>query len=357
MTGPTPLSVLVAGSANLDFVVRASHVPAPGETVLGRELALFPGGKGANQAIACARAGGAHTRMLLALGADAHAAPIEASLHQAGVELHLIRCAERATGTAFICVSDDGENAITVAPGANAALRAQDLPSLDGVGHLLLQLESPLPAIEAWARRAREAGVVVVLNAAPARALPASLLDCIDLLIVNEGELAALSGVHDDLDAALACIDIARVVVTLGARGCRARIDGRFLDQAAFAIQAVDTTAAGDTFCGTLVAALARGDDFADALRRASAASALACTRPGAQTSVPTRSEVERLLAGSMFAGSTLDQGLPDQSRLDQSRLDQSRLNQSRLDQNRLDQSRPTESRLAEHLPADRAAT
>ncbi|MFQ6311566.1 PfkB family carbohydrate kinase [Lysobacter capsici] len=163
---------MIAGSANLDFVVRASHVPAPGETVLGRELSTFPGGKGANQAIACARAGGAATRMLLALGDDAYAAPIEASLRDAGVELQLIRCPDHATGTAFICVSDDGENAITVAPGANAALRADDLSALDGVGHLLLQLETPLPAIEAWARRARAAGVVVVLNAAPARAPP-----------------------------------------------------------------------------------------------------------------------------------------------------------------------------------------
>lgn len=299
MSGTHNLPVLIAGSANLDFVVRASHVPAPGETVLGRELSTFPGGKGANQAIACARAGGAATRMLLALGDDAHAAPIEASLRDAGVELQLIRCPDHATGTAFICVSDDGENAITVAPGANAALRADDLPALDGVGHLLLQLETPLPAIEAWARRARDAGVTVVLNAAPARALPASLLDCVDLLIVNEGELAALSGIAGDIDAALARIPTAQVVVTLGALGCRARVDGRVLTQAAFPIQALDTTAAGDTFCGTLVAALAQGDDFAAALRRASAASALACTRAGAQTSVPTRLEVERLLAAT----------------------------------------------------------
>lgn len=299
MSGSNNLSVLIAGSANLDFVVYASHVPAPGETVLGRELATFPGGKGANQAIACVRAGGAATRMLLALGDDAYAAPIEASLRGAGVELQLIRCPDHATGTAFICVSDDGENAITVAPGANAVLRADDLPALDGVGHLLLQLETPLPAIEAWARRARAAGVAVVLNAAPARALPASLLDCVDLLIVNEGELAALSGIADDIDAALARIPTAQVVVTLGARGSRARVDGRFLTQPAFPIQPLDTTAAGDTFCGTLVAALAQGEDFAAALRRASAASALACTRAGAQTSVPTRDEVERLLAAT----------------------------------------------------------
>jgi len=297
MSAALPSCVLVAGSANLDFVVRASHVPAPGETVLGRELALFPGGKGANQAVACARAGGAPTRMLLALGDDAHAAPIERSLREAGVEPYIVRVADRATGTAFVCVSDDAENAITVAPGANEALRGEDLPDLHGVGHLLLQLESPLAAVEAWAQRARAAGVRVVLNAAPARPLPSSLLDAIDLLIVNEGELAVLSGIAGDLDAALARIPTRGVVVTLGARGCRARLDGERLHQAAFAVSALDTTAAGDTFCGTLVAALARGLSFAAALRRACAASALACTRIGAQASVPSHDEVERWLA------------------------------------------------------------
>ncbi|SDX81472.1 ribokinase [Lysobacter enzymogenes] len=308
MTAPSPRTVLVAGSANLDFVVRAAHAPAPGETVLGRELATYPGGKGANQALACARAGGAPTRMLLALGADAHAEPIERSLRDGGVELVVRRCNERATGTAFVCVADDGENAIVVAPGANAALRGDDLPALDGVGWLLLQLESPLDAVAAWARQARAAGVAVALNAAPAQALPMALLDDIDLLIVNEGELSALTGIAD-LDAALAAVRVPHVVVTLGARGCLARVDGVRFRQNAFAIEAVDTTAAGDTFCGALIAALARGDDdFPTALRRACAASALACTRPGAQTSVPSHAEVEALLhtaVDPVFVGGT----------------------------------------------------
>jgi len=295
MTTPERLAVLVAGSANLDFVVRAAHAPAPGETVLGRELATYPGGKGANQALACARAGAAPTRMLLALGADAHAEPIERSLREGGVELRVRRIDDRATGTAFVCVADDGENSIVVAPGANAALRGDDLPALDGVGWLLLQLETPLDAVAAWARRARAAGVTVALNAAPAQALPAALLDAVDLLIVNEGELAALTGLSDP-EAALAAVRVPNVVVTLGARGCLARVDGRRLRQRAFAVEAVDTTAAGDTFCGVLVAALAQGDGFETALRRACAASALACTRPGAQTSVPSHVEVERLL-------------------------------------------------------------
>jgi ribokinase len=287
--------ILVAGSANLDFVVRAAHVPAPGETVLGREFATFPGGKGANQAVACAKAGAAPTRMLLALGDDAFAAPLEASLREAGVALHIVRSTTTATGTAFICLADDGENAITVAPGANALLRPVDLPALEGIGYLLLQLETPLQTVEAYALRARAAGVRVLLNAAPACRLPAGLLEAVDVLVVNEGELSALSGT-DDLAEGVARVQVACLVVTLGARGCYARSANRVFLQPAFAIGAVDTTAAGDTFCGALAAQLAQGAELADALRHASAASALACTRVGAQSSIPTRAQVEQLL-------------------------------------------------------------
>ena len=290
------MTILVAGSANLDFVVRAAHIPAPGETVLGRDFRTYPGGKGANQAIACARAGGAATRMLLALGPDAHALPIEASLAAAGVQLHVLRTAGEPTGCAFICVSDDAENAITVAPGANALLRAEHLPALAGVSHLLLQLETPIDTVLAYAQAARAAGVTVVLNAAPAQALPAALLDAVDLLVVNEGELAAISGSSGDLDAALARIAVPTVVVTLGARGCIARSRGGSVQVPAFAVNPVDTTAAGDTFCGTLVAALSRGAVLHDALRRASAAGAIACTRAGAQASIPTEAEVDAFL-------------------------------------------------------------
>ncbi len=289
--------ILVAGSANLDFVVRAPHIPAPGETVLGGEFRTFPGGKGANQAAACARAGGAPTRMLLALGDDAFAAPIEQSLRAAGVDLDVRRCGEQPTGTAFICVSDDGENAITVAPGANATLRSADLPPLDGIGHLLLQLETPLDAVAGWARAARAAGTKVVLNAAPARSLSRDLLADVDVLIVNEGELAAIAGGADSIEANLARIDVDCIIVTLGARGCLARVGTHTLRQAAFEVDVVDTTGAGDTFCGVLVAAFARGASMPDALREASAASALACTRMGAQSSIPTKAEVEALLA------------------------------------------------------------
>lgn len=289
--------ILVAGSANLDFVVRSDHIPAPGETVLGRDFSTFPGGKGANQAVACARAAGAATHMLLALGADAYAAPLEASLTEAAVQLHIVRVQEQATGTAFICVTDDGENAITVAPGANLWLRAADLPALDGFTHLLMQLEIPVETVAAYALTARSQGVKVVLNAAPARHLTPQLLALVDMLIVNQGELAAIASIRGSVAQCLAAIDVPCIVVTLGQHGCCARSDGEFLYQPAFAVNAIDTTGAGDTFCGTLVAALHQGCSVAQALRQGAAAGALACTRPGAQTSIPTQGELAAFLA------------------------------------------------------------
>lgn len=289
--------LLVAGSANLDFVVRAAHIPSPGETVLGRDFKTYPGGKGANQAVAAARAGGVPTHMLLALGADAHAVPLEASLHDAQVQLHVVRVPDQATGCAFICVSDDAENAITVAPGANLCLQPQHLPPLAGFSHLMLQLETPLATVTAYAQAARQQGVAVVLNPAPAQALPAELLDSVDILIVNEGELATLSGHHGNIAQGLERMDVPTVVVTLGHHGCCVRSHGVFFLQEAFNVTPIDTTGAGDTFCGSLIAALSQGADMAQALRVASAAGALACTRLGAQSSIPQATEVAAFLA------------------------------------------------------------
>ncbi|MEI7515342.1 MAG: ribokinase [Betaproteobacteria bacterium] len=288
--------VLVAGSANLDFVVRAPHIPAPGETVLGGGLQTFAGGKGANQALACARAGGVATHMLLALGKDAFAAPIEASLRGAGVTLHTLHPIGVPTGTAFICVDEHGENAITVAPGANACLQAEHLPPLQGFSHLLMQLEIPLPTVAAYAHAAKAADVRVVLNAAPAQTLGQELLAAVDLLVLNEGELRALAGDGGSVLDCLACLPCPAVVVTLGARGCVAREGNAFHAQASFQVPVVDTTGAGDTFCGTLVAALAGQHTMAHALRQASAAAALTCTQMGAQSSVPYAADVAAFL-------------------------------------------------------------
>lgn len=291
--------IFVAGSANLDFVVRADHIPAPGETVLGRAFQTFPGGKGANQAIACARAGGVSTHMLLALGNDAYAAPLEASLADAGVALHVVRSDSTPTGTAFICVSDTAENAITVAPGANSLLAPEHLPPLKGFSHLLLQLETPPQTLLAYAQAARAQGMQVVLNAAPAQALAPDLLAAIDVLIVNEGELAVVAqhkGSVAECLARLAHQAVPCVVVTLGHRGCCAQVGEQLFFQPAFAVKPVDTTAAGDSFCGAFTAALAQDLPMPTALQQASAAGALACTRPGAQTSIPSASEVLALV-------------------------------------------------------------
>ncbi len=288
--------ILVAGSANLDFVVRAAHIPTPGETVLGQGLTTYPGGKGANQAVACARAGGAPTEMLLALGDDAYALPLRASLESARVRLHTVRCPDQATGCAFICVADNAENAITVAPGANLCLQSQHLPELQGFSHLLMQLEIPVTTVTSYARRARAGGLQVVLNAAPAQALPPELLQAVDILVVNEGELRALVTQPGTVAAMLQQLDVPTVVVTLGQQGCIARQHKDFVLQPALKITPVDTTAAGDTFCGTLVAHLGQGQTLAQAMRTANAAAALACTASGAQSSIPTAMEVDTFL-------------------------------------------------------------
>jgi ribokinase len=299
--------ILVAGSANLDFVVRADHIPEPGETVLGQGFATYPGGKGANQAVACARAGSAVTHMLVAMGQDTHADPLLASLNAANVHTKCVRSPDRPTGCAFICVANNADNAITVAPGANLSLSAEHLPDLTDYSHLLMQLEIPLPTVTAYARAARQQGIKVVLNAAPAQTLPADLLATVDVLIVNEGELTALVPHPVSLVTNMAQLPVPCVVVTLGQRGSVARLGSNFFVQAAYPVTAVDTTGAGDTFCGVLVAALDRGESLAQAMQYACAAAALACTRAGAQSSIPSAADIQIFLANHTNSAAALE--------------------------------------------------
>ncbi len=292
--------ILVVGSANIDFVTPVEHIPAPGETVLGSGYTVAPGGKGANQAVACGRAGG-KVAFVGALGRDPFAELLRESLRESGVEDRTLEL-DAPTGAAFISVSAAGENAITVASGANGALTPKLLPAFGEMSHLVMQLELPLPTVLEAARRARAAGARVVLNASPARALPPELLRLTDVLVVNEGELSALAGEGGSPAELGARLEAARrlgpdtVIVTLGERGSLALSGEGLTTVSAQRVAVLDTTGAGDTYLGVLVAALAAGERLPAAMRRASVASALACTKAGAQPSMPWWGEIEAAL-------------------------------------------------------------
>ena len=269
--------VAVVGSINLDFVVACYRFPRPGETVHARGFGRFPGGKGANQAVAAARLG-AEVRMVGCVGRDAFAEEALVGLRGAGVQLD-VRKTDAPTGVAFVTVDDKGENQIVVAPGANALVETGDLGPVDAV---LCQLEIPMEAVAAAAQQAP----FFCLNAAPARALPAELLAGVDLLVVNRYELEAV-GQYEGLTA-----------LTLGAEGAVLLEGGKEVARAAPpTIEAVDGTAAGDAFTACLLVSLLEGRAREDALRRACAAGALAASRPGAQPSLPTAAEVDEILS------------------------------------------------------------
>ncbi len=297
----------VLGSLNMDLALHLDALPAPGETVLSRRRVDGPGGKGLNQAVAAARAG-AFTRMIGAVGEDAEGHALRQVLADDRID-PVVRATTGRTGLAVVLLDAAGENSIVVVPGTNAALTdlmPAELAAITGARVLLMQLEVPLPTIAAAARAAREAGVTVVLNAAPAVAAGELPLDHVDLLVVNEGEARTVAGVgggaagdvepvFDSLVDRLLDL-VPAVVVTLGpagalycdAKGARHREPGR-------AVQVVDTTGAGDTFAGYLAAALAEDVDVATALARANAAAALCVQRPGAVPAVPHRLDVEAL--------------------------------------------------------------
>ena len=295
--------VVVLGSLNVDLVTRVRRLPRAGETVAGDDLLRHPGGKGANQAVAAARAGAA-TRLVGACGTDDGGELVLAALAADGVDVSGVRrLSDVPTGTATILVEDGGENVIAIGPGANARWAPGDVSAgLRGTTEsdvLLLQLEVPLGVTRAAAREAREAGACVVLNAAPLEAPVHGLLDDVDLLVVNEHEVRAFCGVPDgaggDLGAGLAAQERLDVVVTLGADGALLCRPGQPPTHCpAPAVEALDTVGAGDTFTGYLAAALAEGQAHLPAVRRAVAAASMAVTRVGAQTAIPRATDLPR---------------------------------------------------------------
>jgi ribokinase len=287
--------IVIVGSANMDVVGLAERLPRPGETVLGDDFVMTPGGKGANQAIAAARAGGACT-FLGAIGSDAFGVTINARLTASGVDTTHVRTSYGSSGVAVIMVDRAGENAILVSPGANSTfvdLRDTERDVITAADVMVCQQEIPTETVTAAAQVARAAGTRVVLNAAPARELSPELLAAVDLLVVNEGEAAAITGsAEPDLDGLLAVVS--RVVLTLGGDGAwYADREGRSERVPAFRVAVADTTAAGDAFTGALAVAWGEGRDLVEAVRWASAAGAACVRTVGAYPSLPTRAQIE----------------------------------------------------------------
>ncbi|KEQ03902.1 ribokinase [Pseudorhizobium pelagicum] len=300
--------ITVLGSINMDLIATTARLPEPGETLAGTGFATAAGGKGANQALAARRAG-SRVRMVGAVGKDEFARPALALLDEAGVDLTGVSPVEDPTGTALILVGGTGENMIVVVPGANGTVTDAQartaVEAMSGGDILMLQLEIPGTAVEAALAASRARGVTTILNTAPLTDQAARLAALADIVIANEREFELLAGRSDLEPAAREEALLAlhgetgqTFIITLGADGVIAARDGALHRAKGLKIEPVDTVGAGDTFCGYLAAALDSGIAFDQALRRAAVAGSLACLKPGAQPSIPTRDEVEGRLQG-----------------------------------------------------------
>jgi ribokinase len=296
--------ILVIGSLNADLVVRAPRFPAPGETISGEDLAIIPGGKGANQAVAASRQG-MSVAMVGSVGNDSFGPTLLQNLKDNKVDISHVRSGDTATGTAIIVVDEAGQNSIVLSPGANGSVAPADVDvlSFQDVDTILLQLEIPLETVIRAAGLARQNGLRVILNPAPARPIPNNLLADIDILVPNESELHTLTGVSiTDIDSVVAAAKallakgVTTVIVTLGSKGSLVVTDGSTVHIPAYDVDVVDTTAAGDAFIGGLAAALLKGKSLVEAVRYGNASGALATTKFGAQPSLPTTKEVENLI-------------------------------------------------------------
>lgn len=305
-------AIVVVGSLNMDFVVSVPRLPAPGETVLGRDFQMIPGGKGANQACAAGRLGdrSVQVRMIGRVGYDVFGDHLRASLSAAGVDVAgVVSTRSQPTGVALIWVERSGQNSIVVASGANHALAADEVEGFRqrfrGARFALFQLETPLATVEAALWLARAEKVTTILDPAPAQPLTRDFLSLVDVLTPNESEARLLLGQAagrvemtdvPPMAAGLLELGAKSVVLKLGDRGCYYADGRRDLHVPAFAVEARDATAAGDTFNAALAVALAEEMEVGDALRFANAAAAISVTRVGAQASVPSRAEVGEFL-------------------------------------------------------------
>ena len=302
--------IVVAGSYNKDLVVRTLRRPQRGETLIGTSFATFDGGKGSNQAIAAARAG-AEVWMIGRVGQDSFGDDFLATCAAEGIHAtYVARDPAEGTGVAMIMVDGEGDNSIVIVPRANMLLSRADVQAaaetIAGAGALLLQLESPEDSSEHAALLARRHGVPVILNPAPARPLSERFLHLVDVITPNGTEAEMLTGLSVETDSqaeaaahALLARGVGAVVLTLGSRGSMLVDKEGARVYPGFPVQVVDTTAAGDAFCGTLATALAEGVALSDGVRRANAAGALACTRAGAAPAMPYRHDIDALLAAS----------------------------------------------------------
>ena len=294
--------ILVIGSSNTDMTIKSERLPAPGETILGGKFLMGAGGKGANQAVAARRLGGDVT-FVCKVGRDIFGDNAIKGYEKEGIDTSHILRSDAPSGVALILVDAKAENSIAVAPGANGDLTPADIRNLRDViaeaSYLILQLEVPVETVLEAARIAHEAGVYVILNPAPACPLPEELFKYLSLITPNQTETALMTGIETDeasLDKAVAALrakGVKDVIITLGSRGSLVCTGGKNEFVPACKVKAVDTTAAGDTFCGALCVALSEGKSLTEAAAFATKASALAVQKMGAQDSIPYRKDIQ----------------------------------------------------------------